>query len=881
MSTAETAPLRPPEGIETLRLENGLTLVHQELPYSPAAAVVVGYRAGQLYESAGTWGLSHFCEHMMFKSTGRHGPGEYWSLVQRNGGSANAYTTSDMTVYYARVPSAGLREMLELEADRMTGCLMKPSELLAERKVVLEEELMTDRDSPSGALDAALHREVFRAHPYGRPITGTREDILRFTPESAKEFYRRFYGPSGAVLCMVGSAPLEEVEGEARRLFGRLEGGAGTPEPPEPEPPQEAPRRVGITHPSHLARLLIGFRAPPAGHPDGMMMSLLAVHLSAGRSSRFEELLVKPGLVLDVAASGNSRVQSGLFTVSAVVSPGVDPERVSDIVWREIRALAEEGLPEERVAELRSRRISWAAISDSEPSGRARRLAAGHAGYGNPMLFWEATRTIAGTTPEDLRRIASDWLVPEGATTAVLTPAGEGAVFPGEPASGREGEKDLEPPEVLLPSTVDVPDRLLARPETSVSDGAVEHELGNGLRLICRRDASFPVVSLGFSFPMGSCVEPPELAGLSEVTAESMLWGTRGEDSIEFHARLENLGSGIDISALDELAAGFTSVLPRDLGTAVSVMSDLLRGPALRADDVSRVIEETVSSISEWRSRPVGLAMDSFAEASTEPAEAAGVPSEETLRAITARDVSAHHRACCRPSGTVVTAVGDMDPEELLSMIERGLGDWTDPEEPAACACERTNAPESRRLIRPLPGREQAAILLGSKAPPREHPDHHAFLLLNAILGEGLGSRLSRTVRESHGLAYHVSSLYLAMSGRGRLVTLLLTGEEGVERSLGLLSGELESLTEEPVTESELRLEKAGLAGRHAMTGMSYRSLCRALLVQAALDLPEDHDRRTLAGLLEVTPEEMLEAARRWMGDGVRYLSMAGGVRER
>ncbi|RKZ02931.1 hypothetical protein DRQ25_18180, partial [Candidatus Fermentibacteria bacterium] len=144
------------DNLSVKKLENGLTVMLQELRYSPVAAVCLAYRAGPLWETSSTRGLSHFCEHMMFKGSAKFGPGAYWQMIQRNGGTANAYTSRDITVYYSTVPKAGLSDILALEADRMQNCRMTVEDVKSETGVILKEALLTDRDDPAGTLDSLL-----------------------------------------------------------------------------------------------------------------------------------------------------------------------------------------------------------------------------------------------------------------------------------------------------------------------------------------------------------------------------------------------------------------------------------------------------------------------------------------------------------------------------------------------------------------------------------------------------------------------------------------------------------------------------------------------------------------------------------------------------
>lgn len=866
------------DSIRVSMLDNGLTVIIQALDYSPVAATTIGYRVGSIDEGPGTRGLSHFCEHMMFKGTPAFGPGRYWSVVQRNGGNANAFTSRDMTVYYSMAPVAGLREVLELEADRMTGCLMDPSEVIPERQVVLEEELLTGRDSAGGALDDALFRTAFRVHPYGYPVIGTSEDIMSITPGSAGDFYRRFYRPSNAVLSIVGKVDPEETLGMVTDLFGSLSSGISDRTAPDPEPPQTKARRVEIDHPSPLPRCSLAFHVPGAGHPDSRALSLLAIHLSAGRSSRFEELLVSPGIVLDVSASTNTLRDPGLFTIHTALSSIDHRERMLAILEEEIGSIASGGLSEETLAIVKRRRMAWSRISDTDPSGRSRRFVVGELKHGDPLFYWRSSVEADGVGNGDLMRTVAEYMRPERSVLAILRPESSGTA-PGKASGQRDEESDdLAPPSILVPSETSVPDRLLRQPEWSLSRDTEDVRLDNGLRLLLKNDTSFPVVSIAFSFPMGTRTEPSTLAGLSGVVTETMLYGTVEEDSIRFNRRVENLGSGIELSPVNEFSGGGMTVLGGDLREALSAIADLLMKPALRKEDLETVLRESTAELKDWYSSPIGAAMDSFARLSTDPPESASVPTVESLAAIRREDVTSHFSNCCRPEGTVISIVGDFSGGDPRMIAEDLFGHWTGGNAPPAEVEVRHNASRSCSETLKIRGREQVAVVMGAQAPSRHHEDTYAFTLLNGILGEGIGSRLGRSIRDSAGLSYHVSSVYLPFSDRGRLATLLMTSPGACRRAMVMLKESVDSLYNGPIGIDELRLELASHLGNLQMTSTRYSSIARALMTFASMELPLDFDSLSTSRLLSLTQDDIRDVARKWLGDGIRYTSVAGSV---
>jgi len=865
-----------PHDVYVHKLENGLTVILQRLAYSPVAAVCLSYRVGPLWETPNTYGVSHFCEHMMFKGSSAFGPGKYWQIVQRNGGMANAYTSRDITVYYSVVPKAGLDDILRLEADRMQNCLMTAEDVSSEKAVILEEDLLTHRDDPSGALDSLMHRITFTTHPYGRPITGTAGDIRSFSRDALLGFYKNFYNPENAVISVVGDIDCETVLSRIENLFGKCDRQTVVRPSFEPEPEMTEQLRAEITHPSRLPRLSIAFRVPEGNHADSAALSLISIYLASGRSSRFERLLVKPSLALDVTVSTNTLIEPGLYVVRALMPEEGSITEVEEIIFRELRRIAKEGIDCDALNTIKKRREAWSVISDADPPGRARRLCTGSAKFNDPYYYWNSINKCNAVDPENIRSAASGYLRKDHSIVCTLIPSEIGAHgVSAAPQTSRE--TDLVPPSGQEPSEIDIPERLLKAPEISVSDGSKEIKLDNGIRIVMKKDDSFPIISIGFSCSMGSDREPDGLIGLSEVVAETMLFGTPQEDSIRFNARLENLGTSVDFSSTSDFAGGIITALSCDVEEVLSVISDMLRNPAFRESDIDNVRTDALSSLEEWIQSPVGAAMNSFSRQSTDPPERSAVPTRKTLEAISREDVVNFHKSCCRPSTTVIVAAGNFNENILLEYIRKRFSDWKNPDFPSYSIGEVRNSSSSSEERTNLEGREQIAILIGSPAPPRLHPDSYAISILNGILGEGIGSRLGRNIRET-GLSYHVSSLYIPMKDRGRILAFLLTSPSAFHSAFDKMKLELEELTEKRVSENELRLEKASNIGRQELSMMKYSTISHILLSYASVNLPLDHDRFTMRKISELTEEDVRLAAERWLGSGTSYTSLAGGL---
>ena len=281
-------------------LGNGLQVVVIPDHRTPVVTQMIWYKVGSADETPGKSGLAHFLEHLMFKGTAKHPAGEFSQTVLRIGGNENAFTSTDYTGYFQRVPREQLGTMMEFEADRMTGLILKDENVLPERDVVLEEYNMRVANNPDARLTEQIMAALYLNHPYGRPVIGWHHEIEKLDREDALAFYRRFYAPNNAILVIAGDVDAAEVRPMAERTFGEVAPQPAIPaqriRPQEPEP--VAPRTVTLADPQveqpELQALLPGSvrhhrgarRKPGARRAraiDGRRQQLLSLSRAGGR----------------------------------------------------------------------------------------------------------------------------------------------------------------------------------------------------------------------------------------------------------------------------------------------------------------------------------------------------------------------------------------------------------------------------------------------------------------------------------------------------------------------------------------------------------------------------------------------------------------------
>ena len=195
------------------RLPNGLTLLLREARLAPVAELQIWALVGSADERPGEEGLAHFHEHMLFKGTARRAVGEVAAEVEGAGGRVNAYTSFDVTVYHATLPSDAITTGVDILVDCVRNSSFEEAEVRRESEVVIEE-IRRSQDSPGHVLGDAVFAEAYRTHPYRQPILGSAENVASFDRERVTAFFRRWYRPDNLVVVAAGDFDPLELAGD-------------------------------------------------------------------------------------------------------------------------------------------------------------------------------------------------------------------------------------------------------------------------------------------------------------------------------------------------------------------------------------------------------------------------------------------------------------------------------------------------------------------------------------------------------------------------------------------------------------------------------------------------------------------------------------------
>jgi zinc protease len=409
-------------------LENGLKVLLLEDHKSPAVTFQVWYRVGSRNEKDGKSGLSHFLEHMMFKGTHKVKPEEYSRIIAKNGGRSNAFTSSDVTVYFATMSRDKIHIAIDLEADRMSDALLGETFFEAEKKVIQEERRLRTDDNPVSALSEVASAVAFLVHPYRRPVIGWMDDIENLTRQDLLDHYRLYYAPNNAYVVVSGDFSTDEILPKIKAAFEKIPRGAAPPPVRAQEPPQTGERRVTVKKEAELPFVLAFYHAPNLNSPDTFALDLLSVVLAGGRSSRlYHELLYQKRIVrsIDADYSGVSIDPAG-FSVTAQLMPDKEPAEIAreiDILLDRVKA----ELITERELQKAKNQIEAAFIfAQDSIFGQAMKI-----GYYEAVGGWRLMDTylqgIRKVTREDIRRVAGKYLERDRRTIGVMIPVKDNA----------------------------------------------------------------------------------------------------------------------------------------------------------------------------------------------------------------------------------------------------------------------------------------------------------------------------------------------------------------------------------------------------------------------------------------------------------------------
>jgi predicted Zn-dependent peptidase len=395
----------------------------------PTCSYYTFFKVGARNERPGITGISHLFEHMMFNGAKKYGPGQFDRVLESSGGTSNAYTSNDLTVYYEDFMAEALERVIDLESDRMKALRVTPKMLESERKVVMEERRLRVDNEIGGLMDEELSTLVWKAHPYRWPVIGWMKDIASISRQDCLDYFRTYYAPNNAVVYLAGDFDPKEALRLIKKYYAGAKAGPLVPTVLDSEPEQRGERRAEVRHPAQAPSLMIAWRGPRSTDPDTLALDVLQYALSVGQSSRLTRSLVfEQELAVSVSVDWTWRLDPGAFIIALELKPGADPRLTEAAVYRELERIAEHGL-EGRELEKAKNNLSAHLLRElATNNGRAHALGT----YELMLGHWREGLALPGryeaVTGDEVRAAARRYLTAERRSVVTLVPSGEASV---------------------------------------------------------------------------------------------------------------------------------------------------------------------------------------------------------------------------------------------------------------------------------------------------------------------------------------------------------------------------------------------------------------------------------------------------------------------
>ena len=406
------------------KLANGLRVIVSEDRAAPVVAVAVNYNVGSRDERKGRTGFAHLFEHMMFKGSENVGALEHPHLIFTNGGSMNGTTNKDRTLYFEILPSNQLDLALFLEADRMRSLEITKANLDNQRNAVQEERRLGVDNQPYGKTFELRDELAYENFAYEHSVIGSMEDLGAATVDDVAAFFKTYYAPNNAVLSIVGDVDAKTTIEKVRKYFESIPSQPAPPAVDMSEPEQKEERRATLEDGlARLTRLDMLYKIPPSSHADFDALQVLSTVLSGGRSSRLYESIVRDKqLSTGLSAFPGENRGPGLFSIAGTVTPGKAVADLEAAVEAEIERIKTGPIAPWEMEKARNSARSQLVNSLGSALGRAVTLGENALFHNQPDRINTTADRIAKVTPEDVQRVAKQYLVKTGRTVIVTVP---------------------------------------------------------------------------------------------------------------------------------------------------------------------------------------------------------------------------------------------------------------------------------------------------------------------------------------------------------------------------------------------------------------------------------------------------------------------------
>jgi len=826
-------------------MDNGLKVILEENNTSPVVALQIWVKVGSADENDEEAGMCHFIEHMLFKGTDKRKVREAAREIESLGGTINAYTSYDQTVYHITIASRYAETGLDILSDAIQHSTFDPLEFEREREVILEE-VRRGEDDPSRRLFKQTMAILYRQHPYRRPVIGYEKTIRSIQRDKMVSFFKKWYVPNRMVFIAVGDFNTDEMEGKVRNAFKEFKTSPGSPPHRIPEPNQKETRTI-LSHGNFKETYLqIALPIPSARDEDTPALDALSQVLGGGEPSRLvQKVKLEMGLVHSIYASSYTPKDPGAFIIGGTL-PAENVGRALEAILEEVNRLRTEGVTAEELHRLKVNIESDLIYNRQTVQGQAGKIGYYEVTAGDVQFEKEYMRRIALLQNEDIQKVLKKYFKPLQLTISILAPNEKTDFF--KNLSLKSSAEKLRLDEVLVEK----------------KSSLFKTVLDNGIRLIVKENPSIPIVTLQVSFLGGVRFEEEFQNGINSFLAVMVTKGTRNRSSLEIAKKVERMAGSLNgFSGYNSFGFTFT-FLSQHFEEAFNLLTEVIREPSFDKEEMEKRRRLILASIQQQEDDLGRLVFKLFRKTLYEkhPYRMDTLGTPDSIRRLTQKDLKEYYQRIVIPENMILTVVGDVDRKQVLVAVKKGFGDLKRESLRIPSISQELPILEKRRAeIAKM--KEQAHFVLGFLGVSFHHPDSYALTVLNAVLS-GQGGRLFRELRDKESLAYALDFMAHPNLDPGFIGVYMGTHPNKLETAIEAVLRELEKVKVEGVTEEEMDRAKKYLIGNFEIGLQTNGAQANQMSLDELYGFGFDHYQKYPQEIQKVTKEDVNRVAKQY-----------------
>lgn len=778
------------------KLDNGQTVVVQEVKNNPIVTIDTWIKTGSIDEEDSNNGVAHFLEHLFFKGTKTHEPGEFDKILETKGAITNAATSKDFTHYYITIPSKDFDLAMDLHGDMILHPLIPRKEMEKERKVVLEE-ISKDLNSPTKIMQDNLNSMLYTTHPYKRKVIGRSDVIETITRDQVLSFYNKNYSPSNMVTVIIGDVDANHAIEKTKEAFN-AEYKKQTKTIYTKEAPLTKQQKKVEYLDTESGYMVIGFRGTPIDDKDSYALDVLATILGDGRSSVLNQVLKEKKRIAFSVDAGNSTFRDdGIFYISANYEP-TKCKIVQDTIFNEIEKIQKNGVTDDQL-KLAKNIIERSTYYSRESITNIATEIGYTMALTNDIKFYDTyLDNIKNVSKEDVKKVAEKYLGINRSAVSIVLPKSAKEV----PVASLTQQ---------APATAELVSENAQTQKYKLSDGATMLYTPNNVN---------DIIAISIYAKGGQLAE--QKAGTANLTATAMMRGTKNYTSLELSQVLEDNGIKIQPSASADAFAINVLTTKDEYDKTLELLNEVVNNATFEDYEIDKVKTEKLNTIKRNKDVPLQRAIEEYRDLiyQNSPYSISSKILEKNIPHITKEDIINYYNSIFAPKNLVISINGNIDKDKTI----QDLNNIFKPKENAKnfdFAQYNSKIPTvttPRQTIQKVPTTETAWILLGWQTNGvLNEKDYATLQVIDSLLGSGMSSRLFKDLREQEGLAYQLGSGYSPNVLRGSFLLYIGTNPQTLDKAKSGLFAEITRLKTEYVGDKELQDAKEKLLGNYVI----------------------------------------------------------------